>query len=44
MSPWYRGLLVMGRLRIWLAVLRAHKRGERIFLEWDGQQWSVIED
>lgn len=31
------------RMRLWLLVLRAYQRDERVFLEWDGRRWSVIE-
>ena len=44
MAPWHRVSLAVSRVRVWLFVLRARRRGERYFIEWDGERWSVIED
>ena len=40
--PWSPELL--SRLWVWLAALRAGRRGVRYWIEWDGATWSVIDD
>ena len=35
---------LLNRLQAWLAMLRSHEIGERIFLEWNGRTWRVIDD
>lgn len=32
------------RLFIWLAVLRARQTNQRIYLEWDGKSWNVLDE
>ena len=39
-----RRFMWWSRVRMVLAVLRARAAGRRWWVEWDGQQWFVVED